>query len=277
METSLSGITAKAMSINVWPPPGRNTRDHPARPRTDAVRWRCQCSRQFPRGNWRVKDCGQTDVHERREAGANVVSVLFDLQQMLFDGAADVALGFYVETGGLRAATKPMSIRVGPPCTVALSTPLGPPRFPPTCHDPPSPRRRTLREDAANEPIPADTKAGVVRRDLGSRVRRFPRRNRCVMHCRHSTTPPHRCPSTSGRRARRRLQERPFRLSRPTLPRFAFAEGTATVGMNPPASQLPRAGLLAACSGIRLDGQGVSTWKTHTGIDRDPRRRWTLR
>ena len=58
------------------------------------------------------------------------MSVLFDLQQILFDCAADVALGFHVETGGLRAATKPMSISVGPPCAVALSTPLGPPRFP---------------------------------------------------------------------------------------------------------------------------------------------------
>ena len=74
-----------------------------ARHRTDAGRWRCQRRRRFPRGNWSVRDRRQSGVlyvHHRRYAPRAILAEnLFDLERMLFDGNADVALGFHVETG----------------------------------------------------------------------------------------------------------------------------------------------------------------------------------
>ena len=80
--------------------------------------------------------------------GATLAAISRGLARMLFDGAADVALGFHVETGMSQLAAKPTSINIAP-------------------------------------------------------------------------------------RARRRLQKHPFLPGRLPVPRSAFAEGTAPVGINP--------------------------------------------
>jgi len=224
VETSLSGITAKAMSINVWPPPGRNPPDHPARPRADAVRWRCRGRLRFPRGNRQAADRHQADVHQR---WADVRSCAFN-------------------------TTRPTS---SPPnmSRSAFSEgaePFG--RTPPT-----GPLRQTQRL-ASYGPIWAQGSDGFHVETGVS----------CI-----AATPRHRCPSTSGRRARSRQRVHSSHQVA-TMPQSAFAEAAAFVGIPHPASQHQQAEQLGSCGATcaLLEGQKVSTWRpaSHESPPRSP-------
>ncbi len=104
---------------------------------------------------------------------AIVAAVLLDVERMLFEGDANVAVGFHVETGASRIAATAMSINVDPPCAAKPSRPPVPPWSP---HPATIRLRRgtgASRAESTSESIPTGRTAGVVQRTPAQRSGSF--------------------------------------------------------------------------------------------------------